>query len=533
MDALAFSGLTLHYAIHDINAFLPARIQKIQVLSFDQFVLQLHGQKTFHLYLNLSSHSAKMHRTEQSFDIKIEPTVFILKLKKWFIGATLNPFTQVSKDRVVQSSLKTRNELYDDVNLNLYLEFFGKDANLILTEENGTIIDCLKTSGALFSHPRLIQIGATYQAPTSEKKDPFDPSAVNAYFNLSTRPPLYQYFDGFSKELAQELSTFETPDAFLTALNHPLFYRSQMVPVYRNIDAEAAVTYLEWADHFLRHHIQKRPTDQRRLQILKTLQNRLDRATKKARVLQEQLNDIQIADAYTKEGQALMASPYKNEKHAYLDVTDYVKNETLTLQLDESKTVLENAQLKFKKAKKLKNSKPHLERQLKLNAGDIRYFELVIHQLEEANQDSLEGIIQELLDKKIIKTKAPLRKPKKSSGKLFEAPSGGLIYVGLNNQQNAFLTHEKAKPTDLWFHVRGYPGSHVILAVQNPREEDILKAAQLAAYYSKARELLKVDVDVTPVKFVKKIPGQHGCFVRYDSFKTLSVTPENFKEKRL
>ena len=530
---MAFSGLTLHYAIHDINAFLPARIQKIQVLSFDQFVLQLHGQKTFQLYLNLSSHSAKMHRTEQTFDIKIDPTVFILKLKKWLIGATLSPFTQISKDRVVKSTLKTRNELYDDVNLNLILEFFGKDANLILTEENGTIIDCLKTSGALFSHPRLIQIGATYQAPVAEKKDPFDSKAVAAYFALSSRPPLHQYFDGFSKELAQALSTFETADAFLNALNHPLFYRSLSVPMFTPIDGEEAVSYQVWADHFLKHHIQKRPTDQRRLQILKTLQNRLERATKKARVLQEQLNDIEMADGYTEEGQALMASSYKHEKHAHLDVTNYATNETLTVQLDASKTVLENAQSKFKKAKKLKNSKPHLERQLKLNAGDIRYFELVIHQLEDANQDSLEGIIQELLDKKIIKTKAPLRKPKKSSGKLFEAPSGGLIYVGLNNQQNAYLTHEKAKPTDLWFHVRGYPGSHVILAAQDFHDEDILKAAQLAAYYSKARELLKVDVDFTPVKFVKKIPGQHGCFVRYDSFKTMSVTPENFKEKRL
>lgn len=525
---MAFSGLTLHYAIKDLNAFLPARIQKIQVLSYDQFIFHLYHKKAFKLYLNLSPSDAKIHRSELEFSVSTEPTVFVNRLKKWLLNATLMPFQQVSKDRIISADIKTKNELFDKVTLRLNLEFFGKDANLILTGENDTIIDCLKTSGSLFSHPRFIQIGAKYLLPEVSKNDPFDKKAVTDFFKNPSS--MTSYFDGFSTTIAASLSDYSDASSFIYALENPFFYQGYQTPVFEKLDAPS-IDFQSWADHLLKDRLTQRPYDQKRVQIKKKLNKRLERALRKKTLLHAELASLPLADELIIEGQGLMASPHKNDKLNTIEIIDYSENKTITLHLDPTKTVLENAQLKFKKAKKIKASVPHITKQLTLNEEDIQYYELLLYQLEEATQDSLSGLFDELSSKRIINLKSP-SKPKKRTIKTVETSLKNLIYIGLNNEQNAYLTHEKAKSYEYWAHVRGYPGSHVILATASPTEEEMIEACECAAYFSKAKELIEVDVDITEVKHVKKIPGQHGCFVRYDHAKTFSVRPENY-EKRL
>lgn len=524
---MAFSGITLHYAITDINAYLPARIQKIQVLSAHQWVLHLYHKSGFKLYLNLSSEDAKIHRTELDFPMKSEPTVFVNHLKKWLINGRLMPFQQVSKDRIITADIETKNALFDTVTVRLIIEFFGKDTNLILVDASKKIIDCLKTSGSLFSRPRVIQIGATYQSPLSTKNDPLEAAAVERYFQ--DPQGLTTFFDGLSASLAESLKKMQTPEAFLKALTHPYFYRSSNTPVFEKLD-ETALDWVTWADHHLHQKLTQKPYDQRRIAIAKKLQQRLARAQRKKAVLAAELANVPLAKTLISEGQGLMASPYKDQKLKRLEIIDYQNNTPLTVTLDGTKTVLENAQLRFKKAKKLKASIPHLNKQRKLNQEDIDYYALLLYQLEDATQDSLDEMYQELMEKRII-PRQNIKKPKKKSFKTVKTVHQNVIYIGLNNQQNATLTHEKAHPQDTWAHVRGYPGSHVILKTPTPTPEEIVQACEIAAYYSKARALIEVDVDVTKIKYVKKIPGQHGCFVRYDHAKTISVKPQSHEKK--
>jgi len=450
------------------------------------------------------------------------------RLKKWLLNATLMPFQQVSKDRIISAEIHTKNDLYDPVTLHLHLEFFGKDANLILADDKEIIIDCLKTSGSLFSHPRLIQIGAKYLLPFGDKKDPFDKKAVEAFYE---NPQSFtSYFDGLSSQLAAQLEAFKDPKALMDALNHPYFYEGQKTPVFKKLVAPS-LAFHTWADHLLKDDVAHKPYDQKRIQIKKKITKRLKRALKKKAILTAELASLPLADELIAEGQGLMASSYKNEKLNHLEIMNYQNQTPMVCHLDPTKTVLENAQLKFKKAKKIKASIPHIHQQLKLNEEDIKYYELLLYQLEDATQESLDGIFQELSSKHIIHMKMP-SKPKKKTLKMVETSLKNPIYIGLNNEQNAYLTHEKARANEYWAHVRGYPGSHVILATPTPTAEEMIEACECAAYYSKAKSLIEVDVDITLVKHVKKIPGQHGCFVRYDHAQTFSVKPENY-EKRL
>lgn len=109
------------------------------------------------------------------------------------------------------------------------------------------------------------------------------------------------------------------------------------------------------------------------------------------------------------------------------------------------------------------------------------------------------------------------------------------IWVGRNRDENAHLTFRKARPDDLWFHAKQAPGSHVILASgkSNPDLEDVLDAAQLAVFFSSAKDSSNVPIDYTRRKFVRKRPHAEPGQVLYQREKTLYITPDEERLKRL
>jgi NFACT protein RNA binding domain len=93
----------------------------------------------------------------------------------------------------------------------------------------------------------------------------------------------------------------------------------------------------------------------------------------------------------------------------------------------------------------------------------------------------------------------------------FVSPGGHKVLVGRNNRQNDVLSTKLARAQDLWLHVRGLPGSHTLLRVEpgqpEPEPDDLQFAADLAAYYSKARDAGKADVIVARAGALRKFKG--------------------------
>ena len=93
------------------------------------------------------------------------------------------------------------------------------------------------------------------------------------------------------------------------------------------------------------------------------------------------------------------------------------------------------------------------------------------------------------------------------------------VWVGRSNTENDLITHRMSNPHDFWFHVVGAPGSHVILRRptrnSKPKPKTLVEAAQIAAFFSKARKQTRVPVIYTERKFVSKPrngkPGQALC----------------------
>lgn len=110
--------------------------------------------------------------------------------------------------------------------------------------------------------------------------------------------------------------------------------------------------------------------------------------------------------------------------------------------------------------------------------------------------------------------------------------NGHEILIGRNSRENDDLTFHVASGDDFWLHAADYSGSHVI--VRNPSRESeldgavLLRAAQLAAYHSQARNSNTVDVHYTLKKFVKKPRRAKPGLVQLKQFKTITVEPRNW-----
>jgi predicted ribosome quality control (RQC) complex YloA/Tae2 family protein len=120
----------------------------------------------------------------------------------------------------------------------------------------------------------------------------------------------------------------------------------------------------------------------------------------------------------------------------------------------------------------------------------------------------------------------------RSSGKKRTAPvlsvNGNDIFVGRSGAENDHVTFEIAGQDDTWLHARGVPGSHVIVRWGGRDREDeatLLRAAEIAAWFSKSRSSGRVEVDITARRHVRKIKGSGPGLVTYQNERTVSVKP--------
>jgi len=123
----------------------------------------------------------------------------------------------------------------------------------------------------------------------------------------------------------------------------------------------------------------------------------------------------------------------------------------------------------------------------------------------------------------------PRKEPSEFKIKRFQSSSGLEIMTGQDDESNDYLSLSLRHPNDLWFHVKGVSGSHVLLCCgesgQKADKESIQEAASLAAWFSKMRHGGKVTVSYCLAKQVKKPRGAETGTVSISKEKTLKVRP--------
>ncbi len=127
---------------------------------------------------------------------------------------------------------------------------------------------------------------------------------------------------------------------------------------------------------------------------------------------------------------------------------------------------------------------------------------------------ALEEIREELIGQKYLEDpeyrSRSANEPPSTNFHRYLTPSGFEVLIGRNNRQNDQLTFRVAGDYDLWFHAQEIPGSHVLLRLEPgavAEEADLQFVANLAAYYSRARQSEQVPVVYTQLKHVYKPKG--------------------------
>lgn len=497
---------------------------------------------------------ARFHLTDQKYEFPFDPPMFSRVLRKHMEGGIIKSIEQIGNDRKVHITVNSKNEIGDDITRILILEIMGKHSNIIMTDEDYKIISGIKHLTPN-NNIRTVMPGFWYEAPPTDEKlnprtDEINDLPAHIDFNSGKlNRQILKAVEGFSplfiKEVEHHAKHF-TMQNIVPAIKESLKQAEEITPVLyhldkdifyftrlHHIDGEPEVYPSLGAllDDYYHNRFQNNLIRQKAQDYLHVIEREYDRVERKIEKLHEDLAEAEKKDEYQKYGELITAFMHEVKRYdKEVTVQDYYTDQEVTIPLDPELPPSENAQKYYRMYNKLKNRETTAYEQLEKAHGDKEYFESLLHQMDAITTSAeVEEIREELVEEGILKFRNTGKKKKKNKIQLneFRTANGLTVLVGKNNKQNDYLTSKKSRNNHLWFHTKDIPGSHVVIAhpPHEIEEADILDAAKIAAFHSKAGSSESVPVDYTEIKHVHKISGAKPGFVTYTDQKTVFVTP--------
>ncbi|WP_273125463.1 Rqc2 family fibronectin-binding protein [Bacillus weihaiensis] len=558
---MSFDGLFTYTITNEIREVLKnGKIAKIhQPYKYDLIFHVRSGGKNHKLFLSAHPSYARIHLTNESYENPSEPPMFCMLLRKHLEGGVIENIEQLETERIIMIDVRSRNELGDVTTKRIMIEIMGRHSNIILLDkERMVILDSIKHLSPAVNRHRTVMPGQPYVLPPSQgKTNPLlaDEETILKKLDFNAGKidqQIVHQFSGisplFAKEVAYRagLTNRKTIPASFTGMIQNLKDKQIEPTIYYNnkeVFYMLSLTHMGSSEHkqfstlselLDRYYYGKSERDRVKQQgndLEKFILNELKKNEKKIQKLESTLDQAEKANEYQLFGELLTANLYSIKRgDKYAEVINYYdeENNTVRIPLNTQKTPSENAQKYFSKYQKAKNSVEVIREQIKLAESEIVYFDALAQQIESASPKDIEEIREELMDGGYIKQRQSRSKKKKTikpSLESYIASDGTEIIVGKNNKQNDFLTNKVAARDEIWLHTKDIPGSHVVIRSKSPSEETILEAANIAAYFSKAKNSSSVPVDFTAIRHVKKPSGSKPGFVIYDNQQTVYVTP--------
>ena len=547
---MSFDGFFLHHMTEELRReLLGGRIQKINQPFEQELVLQIRSNRQSHKLL-LSAHSVfgRVQLTETTFENPAVPNTFIMVMRKYLQGAVIEAIQQVENDRILEISVSNKNEIGDSVAVTLVIEIMGKHSNIILLDKaSGKIIEAIKHVGFSQNSYRTILPGSTYVAPPQTGSlNPFTVGDEKLFEILHTEDleskRLQQIFQGLGRDTATELSGRLTADklktfrAFFASPTQPSLTEKSFSALLFSDSKTQMSTLSELLDTFYKDKAERDRVNQQASELIRRVENELEKNRKKLGKQKEELLATENAEEFRQKGELLTTFLHQvpNDQDK-VELDNYYTGEKIIISLDKALTPNQNAQRYFKRYQKLKEAVKHLTSLIEETRATILYLESVETALAQASLTEIAEIREELIQTGFIRRRQREKIQKRQKPEKYLATDGQtIILVGRNNLQNDELTFKMAKKDELWFHAKDIPGSHVVITGNlQPSDEVKTDAAELAAYFSKARLSNLVQVDMIETRKLNKPTGGKPGFVTYTGQKTLRVTPDEEKIKSM
>lgn len=573
---MAYDGLVNYSIVKELNkTIINGKIDKIFEPNFDEIILGIYSNGTKYALALVTN--SRYYRASLTTNAKPNPNQapnFCMTLRKHLLGTHITKIYTNNLERIIFIEFEGYNKSKDFSNKKLIVELMGKHSNIILIDDEDMIIDALKHFSFNSGSYRNIFSGEKYELPKSDKLDFMDISDKDEFYrvlennskklnntNLSTI--ISNTFTGISKtsvvafedelSIDNELNKYNS-DSLFEYINKILHIDTvvagkefdndySLTLKFDSVPSEGNLLVNFFLDDYYTNKESKNTFVTYRDNLLKLILGKLKKLNTKLDAVNEKINDCRDAEKYRLYGELITSNLYKiNNEHIEKITLDnyYDNNLPITIPLDKSITPSMNAKKFFKKYQKLKNSKEFIEQQKLSITNDINYLESVFYEIEAArNVEDIDEIYSEIRESNInIKKKGKKSNLNKSDKSIYKNSKpdkfgeilkfdidGFTVLVGKNNKQNDYLTTRLASKDDLWFHVKDFHGSHVILRTENkiPSQATIVKCAELAKKYSKANQTANIMVDYSYVKFVKKPHGSKPGMVTYTNNKSIIV----------
>ena len=551
---MAFDGSFIHSLLQDLTPTLVgSRLSKIyQPFDQDLVLIFRKNRKNYQFLISANAQYPRMYLTEQTINNPDKAPIFVMVLRKYLEGSVLQSIDQVGLDRITNFHFSNRNELGDEIELVLSVELMGRHSNVILyNQKDNHIIDLLKRINPDENRARILLPKAKYELPPLEPGInglTLSETEFKQLSNENDAKSLAKQMDGLDKDDRSELlgyledeysyssfktffNQFDNPRAFVLKTPNNKRKIFCYLPYHLDLEKESSNPDLnKGLDEFYEYQANRDWVKQRASQVERVVKNEQKKLSKKIKKLKKQLDLAENSEGYRIKGEILNAN-LNQVKPGMTTVSlpnYYENNAPIAIKLDPALSPARNAQKYFTRYKKLRDSIKHVNQQIKIAEENLRYFDSIQTSIDNADPQDIDQINDELINQGYIrKQKENKRKNKITERNLneFKLSSGKHVLVGKNNYQNDWLTLKKANKSDYWFHVKNMPGSHVILRDDQPSEDDIKEAAEIAAFFSKGKDSAHVQVDYVQDKRVKKPNGAKPGFVIYTGQNSIEVTP--------
>ena len=560
-------GLTMSVLAKELNERLQTgQIQKLYQIDKTTLLFKIRALNEDQNLIITVGATPAMYLSKPLQDLPKEPSSLCMFLRKHIEGSRIVKVEQINGDRIM--CIQTdKLEMDGSITSTLiYVELMGKYSNCIFVQD-GVILESLIHVSPLMNRERSISPKLQYELPPNANRVSlmdFDYNEIRnllvSFGNGSVQQSIRAIFNGFGKPLLNEVlyNANLNGDEIITDLEasqvdklaNALYDLKMMLQNGNGLLSLVNDNHKKAYSTFILHNYNVVKTYETISEALeetihstkaihtadKELEKILTAAIKKEegrhQKIKDELEDTNKMDTYKLYGDLLMINAHLQVQYEpSIELQNLLSDEgeILTIPLKPNLTIVENAQWYYKLYTKLKNRMISGEYQLNASTTKLEYLKSILYSISLATtRESLEEIRKECMDAGIIKkSKKPLSYKLGKSNYIHLTIDEGEMFIGRNNQQNEYLTHRFAKPTDIWFHTQDIQGSHLILRLNVEPDDMILsKVAQYAAFFSKARETSKVPVDYTYIKNIKKPPGAPLGFVIFNTHQTMIVEPK-------
>lgn len=581
---MAYDAGLLAAVINEINiTSAGGRVDKIYQPQNDTIILGIRTRAgARRLLLRCGANDPRMAYTNEPADNPATPPTLCMLMRKHFLGSVFVSAEQHGFERVARLEFAGRDEMGYDCKKYIYAEVMGKNSNMIFTDSDGKILGAMRQVDFTTSRLRQVLPGMKYELPPAQdKRDPLTETR-DGFFELlsaciqerSAAKHINAAYLGISPTVAREIvyrasgnidttiggaspyllwrefaavteliRSGEFTPTMALANGAPAEYSFMPLLQYGKGGLREYESFGELLDSFYGERDRRALVKARADDLVRTMRAAEARLCRKLYAQRAELSECDRGEEYKHDADLITANIYKIKRGDdmvrltdYSEMTEDGNFAERTVKLDARLSPSANAQKLYKKYNKTKTARRELTKQIELGERELLYVRSALDSLSRAETGAeLSEIREELWRSGYTgKQKTPPPKKVKSSPLEFLTSGGYTVLCGKNNLQNDELTFHRADRSDIWFHLKGAPGSHVILVCGgNAPDSDMTEAAEIAAYHSSAGGGDNIAVDYTAVRNIKKPAGARPGYVIYHTNQTAYVSPDPEKIRTL